>query len=72
MVRAMSAAESPARLSTTATSASAPSVSTSMIVDTAAISGRRPLRSALSTYTGQGVVPETWTNAETMVLSNPA
>lgn len=40
-----------------------------MIVDTAAISGPEPLRSALSTYTGHGVVPETCTNADTTVLS---
>ncbi len=49
IVRAISVAESPALFRTTATSASANSVSTSMIVDTAAISGRKPLRSALST-----------------------
>src|SRR5690606_27532899 len=69
IVRAISDDESPARRSTSATTASAARVSTSMIVETAAISGRSPPRSAESTYTGQGVAPDTCTNDDTIVLS---
>src|SRR5690606_38229172 len=69
MVRRSSGDTSPAGRSTGATTARAMRVSTSMMVDTAAISGRRPPRNAESTYTGHGVAPGTCTNDETIVLS---
>ena len=46
------------------------SVSMSISVETAAISGRRMLRSALNTYTGHGEAPATLTNVEMIVLSS--
>ena len=65
----MSVELSPIRRSTKATTAKDNNVNMSMIVDTAAISGRSATFKELKMYTGHGVLPGTCTKLDTMVLS---